>query len=974
MIERLVRGLARAKWIVLIAWIAITAVSFLGLPDLQAIVRETEQKFVPSDSESVVAKEIMERVDPEQTTKSNAIIVYSREQGLSDQDKQWLKAKADALHDLKSNDGIKSVQSAYEMPEMEAKFRSADGTTELIIVGFQRAENDTVTQEAVDVLAESLNGAPEGSSVALTGSAPISKDFQKSSEEGLKKTELLTVGLVLVILLVVFRSPVAPFVPLITIGLSLVITRGLVALATDYGMPVSSFTESFLIAVLFGAGTDYCILLIQRYREELRVDNDRVEALVRTMQTVGKTVVFSASTVIVAFFLIGFAQFGLYQSAVGVSIGVVVTLIAGLTLTPALLLILGKATFWPSRITSGGGHGESKLWSAMASLASRRPVAVLLVTVILLAPLTLLFQGKRSFDDIAEIDPGLSSVQGFRQVERSFGSGEVFPVSIALSSSDSMRTPEALAALEYASASVARIDGVKEVRSAVRPLGEQLSELTVQDQLTKTSAALDEMKSGIDKVADGLSAASSEIAKGQGDIDKLSGGLQEMSGKTKDAKNGLHQIHGGLVDAAKGTDKIAGGLTQSANVAASMKADLQGLLEAHPELMNDKNMQMLLGKQQGLSQGLTELKQGTAAVQNGFKKLNPSLDKVAGGLGQLADGQSQAAEGATQLKGGLNELTGGLNDGAKGLTDISSGLTQVNAAQKAIANNGGSQIPGWYMPEEAISSPEFQQALDFYMSKDGLTTKLEVVLDVNPYSGDALVTVDQIRDTLRNNLSGTAIAEPQVLLAGTSAQISELKDISRNDFTRTGTFVLIGIFIVLTLLLRSFLAPLYVLLSLGFNYLVTMGIVEFIFVDLLGEPGLSWSASFFVFLIIVALGVDYSIFLMARFKEEYRPGGITYAMSRAMTTTGGVIISASVIMGGTFAALMMSGVNTLLQIGAGIVIGLILYSTVFMGLVVPALANLFGEANWWPFRRSKQNATAAVSDVPQKKADPVLGG
>ncbi|MBW7474427.1 MMPL family transporter [Paenibacillus oenotherae] len=971
MIEWLVRGLARTKWLVLIAWVAITAVSFLGLPDLQSIVRETEQKFVPSDSESVVAKEIMERIDPEQTTRSNAIIVFSREKGITSEDQQWLKNKADELKSLKDNDGIKSVQSAYEMPEMAAKFRSADGTTELIIVGFQRAENDAATQEAVESLGESLGGAPEGSSVALTGSAPISKDFQKSSEEGLKKTELLTVGLVLVILFIVFRSPVAPFIPLLTIGLSLIITRGLVALATEYGMPVSSFTESFLIAILFGAGTDYCILLIQRYREELSVDNNPVEALVRTMRTVGKTVIFSASTVFVAFFLIGFAQFGLYQSAVGVSIGVVVTLIAGLTLTPALLLILGRATFWPSKINSGGGHGESKLWSAMASLASRRPVAVLLVTVILLAPLTLLFEGKRSFDDIAEIDPGLGSVQGFRQVEQSFGSGEVFPVSIALTSSESMRSPEALAALEFASASVARLDGVKEVRSAVRPLGEQLNELTVQDQLSKTSAAIEEMKSGVDKVADGLTTASSEIAAGQGDIDKLTGGLQVMSDKTKEAKNGLHKIHGGLVSAAKGTDQIAGGLSQSADVAASMAADLQGLLQAHPELMQDKNVQMLLGKQQGLTEGLSQLKKGTAGVQSGFKQLNPSIAKVADGLGQLADGQSQAAAGAEELKGGLNELTGGLKDGAKGLTDISSGLGQVNDAQKSIADKGGSQIPGWYMPEEALSRPEFQQALAFYMSEDGLTTRLEIVLDVNPYSGDALLIVDKIRDTMRQSLANTAIVDPQVSLSGTSAQIHELKDISRNDFTRTGTFVLVGIFIVLMLLLRSVLAPIYVLLSLGFNYLVTMGIVEFIFVDLLGEPGLSWSASFFVFLIIVALGVDYSIFLMARFKEEYRPGGITYAMSRAMTTTGGVIISAAVIMGGTFAALMMSGVNTLLQIGAGIVIGLILYSTVFMGLVVPALANLVGEANWWPYRKQK---AAAGQESQAKGADPVLGG
>lgn len=155
----------------------------------------------------------------------------------------------------------------------------------------------------------------------------------------------------------------------------------------------------------------------------------------------------------------------------------------------------------------------------------------------------------------------------------------------------------------------------------------------------------------------------------------------------------------------------------------------------------------------------------------------------------------------------------------------------------------------------------------------------------------------------------------------------------------------------------------------GIQHLVTMGIVEFIFVKLLGFDGLSWTVSFFVFLIIVALGVDHSIFLMARFKEEYRPGRIIEAMGKAMTTTGGVIMSAALIMGGTFAALMFSGVHTLLQLGAGITIGMAIYTTVFMGLIVPSLAVLFGEANWWPFSRRNssvgENAAHAMDSVTQ---------
>ncbi|MBM7566812.1 MMPL family transporter [Paenibacillus sacheonensis] len=968
MTERFIRGLARAKWLILLGWLAIAAISMLALPDLGSIVRQTEQKFIPTDSESVVAKSMLDRINPESTTKSSAILVYSRDGGLTDEDRTWLKAKAAELAGLSGKDGFKSVQSAYGTPELASKFRSQDGTTEMILVGFSGTDNDALTQDAVDSLNERIQGSPAGSKVELTGSAPIGKDFQQSSSDGLKKTELLTVGLVLVILLIVFRSPVAPFIPLITIGISLVITRGLVAAATYWGMPVSSFTESFLIAVMFGAGTDYCILLIQRFREELSRDGDKVEALVRTVRTVGKTVAFSASTVFVAFFLIGFAQFGLYQSAAGVSIGVAVTLIAGLTLTPALLMAFGQATFWPSKIASGQGHGDSKLWGSMAALAARRPVAILLVTVILLAPLTLLYHNKRSFDDLAEISPKLGSVQGFRQVERSFGSGEVFPLSVAITSDASMRTPEALAAMETASASLASLSGVKEVRSAVRPLGAQLADLTVSGQLTQTSQALQQLKDGVDKVAGGLRDAEASVAGGQGDVDKLASGLRTMASKTKEAQTGLNQIHGGLQQASKGAGQLAGGLSQSAAVSSSLRTDLDALLKSHPELKDEAAMKQLLGKLQALERSLKQLEGGADRLSASFSQLNPGVSKAAGGLGQLAAGQTDAAEGAAKLGGGLKELTSGLSAGAGGLGDVSKGLTQV---KEATASIGDSQIPGWNLPQSALDSPELQQALDYYISADGKTAKLDVVLAVNPYSPEAQDTVGRIRDALRASLSGSSLANAKVYLSGTSAQITELKAISKSDFVRTGAFVLIGIFIVLLIMLRSILAPLYLLLSLGFNFLVTMGIVEFIFVKLLGKEGLSWSASFFIFLIIVALGVDYSIFLMARFKEEYRPGGITHAMTKAMSTTGGVIVSAAIIMGGTFAALMMSGVNTLLQIGAGIVIGLILYAFVFMGLVVPALANLFGEANWWPFRRVQKEATgrAANRDRSLQPAD-----
>ncbi|SDP17824.1 putative drug exporter of the RND superfamily [Paenibacillus sp. yr247] len=951
MIEKWVRALARTKWLVLLIWLAVTVGSVFVLPDLGQIVRQTESKFLPTDAQSAQAQAIIEQMDLNRKSKSNAIVVVQRESGLTEQDQNWIKGKLAELKKEQDTLGIVSVLSAFDDPSLAQKFISKDNTTELVIVEFPKQVQQASTADSVKLLKEKFTSPPSGMSIEFTGSAPIFMDYNTSTNEGLKKTEILTLVLVLGILLFVFRSPIAPFIPLLTIGMAFILTRGFVALFSKAGMPVSSFTETFLIAVLFGAGTDYCILLIHRFREELSKTPDRVTALLRTIQTVGKTVLFSGSTVLIAFFLIGFAKFGLYQSAVGVAIGVAVTLVAAVTLTPALMLILGPAMYWPVKVKAGAAHGDSKLWGAMARLTAKRPIAVLLVCMLLLTPFVFLFQGNRSFDDLAEIDPSISAVKGFREVEAKFSSGEVLPTTVVITSNSSMRTPEGLAAIEKASQAASQIANVKEVRSAARPLGKQIAELTVPNQLEQTNKGLTELRSGINQVSDGFKKAQSRLEAQSGDVTKLSQGAEEIAQKLTEVQGGLKQVSGGIVQSEQGAQQLVKASGQLKGTAASMGDDLSKLVQEYPELAKNITYQTLVGKQQGLTGGLVQTEAGLQPLAKGLAQLAPSVNQISGGIGQLADGQKQVSGGIQQLENGFGQFASGLGEGTSALTKVSDGISQVVEAQKGIADNSSKQIAGWNIPKEVLEQADFKKSLDFYMSADGKIAKLEVVLAINPYSKEAMGKIDEIKETIVSSLNGTSLSKTDVKLAGQTSNYHELDSISQNDFYRTGGFVLIGIYLVLALLLRSLLMPLYLLLSLVFNYLITMGIVEFIFVKLLGFDGLSWTVSFFIFLIIVALGVDYSIFLMARFKEEYRPGRIIEAMGKAMTTTGGVIMSAALIMGGTFAALMFSGVDTLLELGAGISIGLAIYTTVFMGLIVPSLAILFGEANWWPFPR-----------------------
>ncbi|MFC5469073.1 MMPL family transporter [Cohnella suwonensis] len=807
-------GIVRYRFAIVLCWLASAMLAYLFLPNLQSVVSHTEQRFLPADADSVRATRLLQLVHPDSRSLSSAVVVVSRPGGLSDGDIDWMDGMLADVEKRKDELGVTGVLSPRSRPELAERMTSEDGTTRLAIVNLPFADFDDETKLALNRLKSLLEEVPEGADAALTGTAALSQEFQQTSEKGLRTTELLTVGIVLFILIAVFRSAVIPLIPLLTIGVSFIVSRGLIAFASErFGLPVSHFTESFLIAVLFGAGTDYCILFIQRYREHARGDRlaDRAVALGEAMKGAARTVLYAAGTVFAAFLLLGLADFGLYRSAAGVSVGMAVSVAASLTLTPCLLLLFGhkaSATTANRSISPRKGY-----WERLASACSAKPRIVLLASFVVLLPLALLFQGQRSFDDISEIDPGSASVQGFRQVEKAFGAGEAFPVTVVVSSRESMRTATGLAALEQMSSDLAREIGIKEVRSAVRPLGRKPVQFTVEGQLADAHMARELVKS----------------------------------------------------------------------------------------IASDQKL---------LFEGLKTIALGAVPLSKGWIGVGPAVRYWERGLGKLLSSQIGSLKRATETE---------------------------------------------RKPESAEAAASRKAALDYYVSPDGHTSKLELILEDYPYGIAAIDSVPAISERVRASLNGTAMAGSEAYVTGVSAKYYELKGISYRDFIRTGSLMLAGIALLLAMLLRSWIAPLYVLLSLVFNYGVTMGLTEFLFVKALGYSGLSWTASFFIFLVIVALGVDYSIFLMARYNEEFREGeckgDIRASMAKAMRTTGGVIGTAAAIMGGTFGALAFSGVDALVQIGIGTLIGLAVYAGLFIGLVLPSFAFLLGHINRRPFKR-----------------------
>jgi RND superfamily putative drug exporter len=244
--------------------------------------------------------------------------------------------------------------------------------------------------------------------------------------------------------------------------------------------------------------------------------------------------------------------------------------------------------------------------------------------------------------------------------------------------------------------------------------------------------------------------------------------------------------------------------------------------------------------------------------------------------------------------------------------------------------------------------------LNTYFSADRHFARINVVLSGSTDSTAALKTVDAVRVAVKNGIESSPLAGSGYYVGGEDAVRADIMHVNDDDFGRVIALCIAGVLVVIVLLLRSVLAPLYMVATVLLNYGATLGIATWLFIDTMHQGSLIYLIPLLIFVILVALGADYNIFLVSRIREEARQYPIKEAVSRAVTNTGGVITACGVILAGTFATLMTSPLQVVFQIGAAVGIGVLIDTFLVRALLVPALAALAGRWSWWPsslFRR-----------------------
>jgi RND superfamily putative drug exporter len=486
----------RTKWFVVLFWVVAAAVLGSLGSKLSDVTKDDTASFLPENAQSTRVVETLDRDFANKET-SQGLIVYQRDGGLTAADKAKIADDAKTLAGL-PQDKLPLTQPPTEPFAKDAPkgLVSADGSLAYTVLVVP-----TDFQNSADwgkLVRDTVGEGGDGLQVKLTGDLGFNTDFEEVFGNIDTKLLLATVLLVLVLLGAIYRSVLVALTPLLVVFFAYTVATGFIYLLAKSGATVSGQSTSILIVLMFGVGTDYCLLLVSRLREELRRTEDKHEAVAHALARSGPAILASGLTVTLAMLVLAFAD-SRNTSTLGpvAAIGVASALLAGVTLLPAMLTIFGRRGFWPRReVVAFDPEGAREIkvgaWRRFGDRVLHRPGPALAVTLtVFIAGALGIFAFKADYSTTTTFKKTVDSVEGFKLLEQAFPPGILAPMTMLVQSDSG---PVTQAQLDEAAHAAAGVDGVASATpSAIKSTNGEIGTVAVVldgDPLTKDSLGI----------------------------------------------------------------------------------------------------------------------------------------------------------------------------------------------------------------------------------------------------------------------------------------------------------------------------------------------------------------------------------------------------------------------------------------------------------------------------------------------------
>jgi uncharacterized membrane protein YdfJ with MMPL/SSD domain len=403
-------------------WPLVAAAVWIPAPRIPTLLADHSQGFLPADMPSQRALTRLREEFPDSAPASRAVVVFGRTSGLTPEDESVVDQTARALEAAAAERSWR-VQAPSLSPHLRPLLVSRDQAAALIAVNLPAEMLTHNTVNRVREIRRIVMGIthPAGLEAEITGSAALGELLDANTKRHIEQSEFWAFIAVTLILLFIYRSPVAMFLPLATVTLSIMIALGTVGWAASFGLPVNGLVELFIVVLLGGMGVDYCLFLFSRYREEMTTTPEVAGSIEKGLAHTGGAILAGAGTIVVGLATLYFAgNRDLYTSGPTIAFAVCVVTFAALTLTPSLMRLAGKRLMWPGKVHNGNAK-ESRLWDHAARAATRHPVIVFVILFAAMSgPAWLAFRAEPLYDAFEEYPSEASYVRGARLYYKHF--------------------------------------------------------------------------------------------------------------------------------------------------------------------------------------------------------------------------------------------------------------------------------------------------------------------------------------------------------------------------------------------------------------------------------------------------------------------------------------------------------------------------------------------------------------------------
>ncbi|BCI54039.1 membrane protein [Mycolicibacterium litorale] len=914
---------------IIIGWILLVAVLSLTVPQLEVVSQMRSVSMAPEEAPSVIAMTRAGEVFEEFESDSSVMIVLEGEQRLGDEAHRFYndmvdRLEADTVH-------VEHIQDFWGDPLTEAGALSTDGKSAYVQLYLAGNQGEALANESVKAVQDIVGGLspPPGVKVYVTGGSALAADQQIAGDRSVRVIEMVTFAVIIVVLLIVYRSITTVLLVLGMVLLGLTSARGVVAFLGYHDLiGLSTFATTLLVALAIAAATDYAIFLIGRYQEARAAGEDRESAYYTMFHGTAHVVLGSGMTIAGATFCLTFTRLPYFQSlGIPLAVGMTVAVLVALTLGPAMITVATRfGLLEPKRAMRIRG------WRRLGTAVVRWPGPILLVTIALsLIGLLTLPGYKTNYNDRNYLPEDLPAMEGFAAAERHFSVARMNPELLLIETDKDLRNPADFLVIDKIAKAVFRVEGVGSVQAITRPQGKPLENTTLPAQMSLGGVMQTMTRPYLQTMTDNMLLQADEMERSVATMTQMIGLMEEMSATT-------HSMVGKTKDLA---DEIVVLRDSIANFDDFFRP-IRNYFYWEPHCFNIPVCASM--------RSVFDALDGINTMTDDFQTIIPDMERLDALMPQLLAVMPQTIDTMKTARTSLLSM----HSTQAGLLDMQAAM-DTNSTAMADAFNEAMNDDTFYLPPEIFENEEFRRGMESFISPNGQAVRFIISHEGDPLTVEGIERIDAIKTAAKEAIKGTPLEGSRIYIGGTAAAFKDMQEGNDWDLLIAGIAALSLIFIIMLILTRALVAAAVivgtVVLSLGASF----GLSVLVWQHIVGIE-LHFMVMAMAVIILLAVGADYNLLLVARLKEEL-PAGINTGIIRAMGGTGSVVTAAGLVFAFTMMSMVVSELTVAAQIGTTIGLGLLFDTLVIRAFMTPSIAALLGRWFWWPQRVRQRPAS-----------------